>query len=340
MQKPKTIDELLDCYLADRSNEYSENYTKNARAIAYHLVAVRKGGGQEKRKKSVAGPSARAREEVRPGRGGGGAAAPCRKRIAHLKAAYNFALEVDLIKKSRVPAIKAPPNGPPRERYIDEKSELPALLAAMDATKTLKGPRLRRGEAPPPPRVVGATPLHIILQNELLLRLGCRRGALLALKWDMVDFENRVVRLQDTQTAAERGRKRNKKRRGNQPMDDELYRILSEAKARATCAFVIEWRGKGVKSTYGGQRALYRRAGIEGAHCHDLRRTSSTYVFKESGGDRGKAAEFIVDSRVTADKHYIQDDPAVRLPQVRQVANVLARARPKQSQKDEASLVA
>lgn len=110
-------------------------------------------------------------------------------------------------------------------------------------------------------------------------------------------------------------------------MDDDLLRLLLAAKERAESPFVIEWRGKPVKSTYSGVKALYKRAGISGLHIHDLRRTSATYVNTETGGDKKITAGFIGDTEAVADRHYIQDNPAVRMPAVMGVASVLARAR-------------
>jgi len=159
----------------------------------------------------------------------------------------------------------------------------------------------------------------------LLIRLGCRRGALLKLRWEHIDFEERIIRLRDTQDAAVRAT--NKKKRENQPMDDEIYALLLEAKENAESDFVIEWRGRGIKSTYGGQRALYKRAGVAGVTTHDLRRTSATFVHNELGGDLDAAARHIADTKEMAAKTYVQADPKVKLPGLQAIGRVMAEAR-------------
>lgn len=228
----------------------------------------------------------------------------CRKRVSVLRTAIRFAISDELITRNQEPVMELPPPGPPRERFVDELSELPALLKAADEIKT---------------------PDHIRLLLELALRSGQRRGAILALRWEHVDFERRVIRFRDTEAAGDRS----KKRRGDKPMDDELLAIMRRAyEARSdVCEHVVHWRDKPVKSPYAGMKALYKRAGVQGLHVHDLRRTSATYVNNESGGDLGLAARHIVDTEATARTHYVQEDTRLHLPAIRAVSAVLARAR-------------
>lgn len=228
----------------------------------------------------------------------------CRKRISIFRAAINLAIDDEFIKRAQDPVFKLPKNGPPRERVLDEHSELPALLAAADEMDT---------------------PDHIRLLLELALRTGQRRGAILALRWEHVDFERGVINFKDTEAVEDRS----KKKRGDKPMDEDLLALMVGAHKRRSdeTDAVIHWRDKPVKNPYQGMVALYKRAGIVGAHTHDLRRTSATLVHNESDGNAAQAAAHIVDTEATARRHYIKENPKVHLPAMRLVSGALARAR-------------
>lgn len=308
---PLTVNDVIDAYMRNRRDKFAKRPCQNPDSLEAHFVAVRERFGAMPVKEFRKGSMRRVEEAVAEWR------APCearpaglkagtvRKRVSQLKTAFNFAVKTELIKRKHLPAIELPAQGPPRERFVDPVKELPVLLTSADDVRT---------------------PDHIRLQTELLIRLGCRRGALLKLQWSRhVDFERRLILLRETQTAEER--QGNKKKRENQPIDDELYEILMDAKDRATCDFVISWRGRPIKSTYSGQASLYRRAGIKNLTTHDLRRSSATYVYNELEGDLEKAAAHIADTKEMAERTYIQKDPNVKLPGMRAVGAVLARAR-------------
>lgn len=225
-----------------------------------------------------------------------------RKALSLFRAACNHASKRELIRREQVPLFDLPPPGPPRERVVDPDKELPDILHEAKN---------------------GKTPYHIWLQTELLLRIGCRVGALLKLQWSKhIDFEKRVIRLRDTQSADER--RDNKKRREDAPMDEDLYRLLLAARERAQSDFVIEWRGKGVSRTYAGQKALYKRAGVENLHRHDLRRTSATYVRDSLSLE--KAAEHIGDTIEMTRKHYAHANPERKLEGIQNVGALLRKA--------------
>lgn len=225
-----------------------------------------------------------------------------RKGLALFRAACQFAVKRELIARNQVPIFDLPPMGVPRERVVDAKKELPAILREAESD---------------------STPYHIWLQTQLLLRLGCRVGALLDLEWKHIDFENRVVLLRETQSAERR--LINKKRRENSPMDNGLYKILKKAKKKSNgCTHVISWRGKPIKRSYAGQIAMYKRAGVEGLTRHDLRRTSATYVRDKLG--LSKAAEHIGDTVEMTRKHYAHSKPELKLKGIAKVSDVLRAA--------------
>jgi len=300
-----TLNEIFDAYLADRANPHAERPCQNHMALDYHLRASRKLWGPEKIKDFRKESRALVRTACEAWRGAGLAQHTIRKRVSVLKTAFRFAVRTELIRRNAEPIIDLPANGLPRERFVDPDKELASLLKAADEV---------------------ATPDHIRLLIIGLFLTGVRRGAFLALTWDLVDFEQNVIRFRDTQTP---GKRSSNKRRGNKPMEGMLLDEMRHAylARHEACPFVIQYRGKRVKNPYAALKRVYRRAGLPDLWTHDLRRSSATYVHTETDGDLKAAANHIVDSEATARKHYVQEDPRVHLPAMRAVASVIERAR-------------
>lgn len=300
----QTVSDLMDAYLADRRNPFAERPCKCPDSLAYHLKSTRTLWGSMTVGDFAQGSKQRVKLKCQEWREAGLSPFTVRKRVSILKTVFRFAVEEELIGRADEPVIKLPPNGLPRERYIDAEKELPALLRAADEMKT---------------------PDHLRLLIELALRTGQRRGAILALQWRHVDFEARVIRFRDTEAATERS----KKRRGNKPMDDALYALLQRAyEARdEECEHVISWRGKPVRNPFHGLKRVYSRAGLADLRTHDLRRSSATYVHTETDGNLTAAANHIADTEATARKHYVQEQASVHLPAIAAVSSVLDRAR-------------
>jgi integrase len=300
----QTVSDLMDAYLADRRNPFAERPCKNPASLEYHLRATRALWGAMPLPEFAQGSKQRVKAKCQEWRASGLSPFTVRKRISILKTVFRFAVEEEMIARGDEPIIKLPQNGTPRERCLDAERELPLLLAAADEM---------------------ATPDHLRLLIELALRTGQRRGCILDLRWEHVDFEQRVIRFRDTEEAG----KRTKKRRGNKPMDDALHALLQRAHdARdEECDHVISWRGKRVRNPYHGLKAVYARAGLAGLRTHDLRRSSATFVHAELAGDMQTAANHINDTVATAAKHYVIHNPSVDLPAINAVANVMERAR-------------
>lgn len=298
-----TLATLMDIYLADRRNPFAERKCKHPESLASHLKVCRTLWGEMTLNEFRQGSKARVKATCADWRAGGLSPHTCRKRISILKTVFRFAVDEEIIDRGQEPIIKLPPNGAPRERVLDHKAELPALMRAADSSKT---------------------PFHVRLNCELSIRTGQRQGAIADLQWSKhIDFENRVILFRETECAEDRS----KKRRTNIPMDDELYALLLDAKERAESDYVIEWRGKKVKNAYVGMKALYKRAGIENLHRHDLRRTAATYVHRGTEGDMKAAASFIGDTEQMAQKHYVQQSAETLLRPVGAIASVLGDAR-------------
>lgn len=298
---------IFDAYIADRSSALAYKRCKHPRALVISLMKARELWGKMPIDEFRVGSKPRVKAAVQswlaPSPESGQKAVSLgtvRKRCTIMRAAFSFAVSEELIERGQEPVFELPPNPPPRERYVDQKEELPRLLKELDRA-----------------------PFHLRLAGLLMFITGQRIGAILALEWEHVDFDKRIIFFRDTEAAADRS----KKRRVNQPMDDELFEILTQAKERATCARVVEWNGRGCKTVFPGFKRLLRRAGLGDVRLHDLRRSSATYVHAGTGGSDEAAASHIGDSVEMARKVYIQEDPKVRLPGIEASSKALREAR-------------
>lgn len=304
-----TLNQIFDAYIADRQNPNADRPCKHPDSLADILKQLRPLWGEMKLKDFGDGSRMRVREQVQQWR----QQQPkplsphtIRKRVSVLKATFRFAIANELIKRKHEPIIDLPPGGAPRERCLSQE-ELARLLKAADDPRT---------------------PFHALLFLELALRTGQRKGAITPLTWDLVDFDERVIRFRDTETASQRS----KKRRGNKPMDADLLEIMRYAYARRDCDYVISWHGKQAKCPYHSVKALFRRAGLPDLRLHDLRRSSATFVHIETDGDMKAAATHIVDTEATTRKHYVVDSPKVHMPGMLAVSGVMSRARGEKSE--------
>lgn len=303
MQKAEiTVDYIFDRYQETRENPFADRPCLHPKALDFTLRAPRRAFGLMLLSEFRQGSKSRVRDQVQRWREDGRAQATCRKYVTIMIAAFNSAVDHEIIERAELPFIKLPRPGDPRRRFVDAQKELPALLKAAESRRV----------AP-----------HIRLKLHLQLRTGQRSGAVNLLQWSKhVDWERRTILFSQTQLASQRS----KKRRLDQPMDDELFDIMKRAHEDADCDFVISRWGRPVKSSYHGMKALYRRAGLEGVHIHDLRRSAATYVDRELGGDTKAAAGFIGDTEAVADRHYIIDDASKRMRQVEAISAVINRA--------------
>ena len=297
-----TLNEIFDAYMSEKLNPNAYRKCKHPGTLQVNLKTPRELWGSMAIDDFRIGSKARVKASVQGWLAAGLTLPTCRKRVTIMRAAFRFAISEEMIERGQEPVFELPPNSPPRERFVDPKSELPQLLRAMDDVRT---------------------PDHIRTAALVLLITGQRRGALLALKWENVDFDRREIRFRDTEAAHERS----KKRRVDQPMDDHLYKIMLAAKERATCEWVIEWQGKHCETIYPAMKRLFKRAGMGDLRIHDLRRSSATYVYNELEGDLTRAANHIGDTEKMAESVYVQKDVAKNLKGIEAVSSVLAQAR-------------
>lgn len=187
-----------------------------------------------------------------------------RKELSILRAALRWAERKGIIDKA--PHIWLPQAPPPKDRRLS-REEFERLRAARASS-------------------------HGLVFLELARYTAARSGALLALKWDAVDFSGRRIAL---------GGIERQKPRAIVPMHPDLAWILVLAKEAAMTDYVIEFAGKPVKSIKRTFHTARVRAGLDKTVTpHVLRHTAASWM-AEAGIPMSEIAAVLghKDSRTT-----------------------------------------
>ena len=113
---------------------------------------------------------------------------------------------------------------------------------------------------------------HIKLFIKIAVSTAARSGAILDLKWDQLDLENRIIDF---------GRGFGNKRRSVVPMNDDVYEAIIEAKELAQTDHVIEYNGRPTRAIKKAFSRLCEACGIK-ASPHVLRHTAATWMVMAS----------------------------------------------------------
>lgn len=169
-----------------------------------------------------------------------------------------------------------PPKYPPRDSFLT-KEEIAKLL---DSSKKIA---------------------HLELFILIALATGARRGAILGLTWDRVNFNKRVIDFNDPNLPL------SKKRRPVVPFAEHLFQKLSLAHSVAQTTYVIEWAGKPLKRI---DRTLNNAAARAGIKCtsHILKHTAISYM-AEMGIPVSKIAEYTQTTHQTVERVYLKVNP-------------------------------
>lgn len=292
-----TIREIVEAYLQD-----AEHFRKivDVLGVKTHLKPILAEFGPLPFSEFKDGRNSRLRAYVAKRREAGRKDSTIRAEICKLQSALNFSAREEMI--DAAPKLLRPQAGEPRSRVLsrgEDGGELGRLMAEID----------KPGIAP-----------HVRLTVLLALLTGQRKGAIFALKWEHVDFDDGVIRFSRTTERV------TKKKRVDQPMHDELRRLLLEARERATCAYVVEFRGKPVKTIRTAYSALLARASIVGLTQHDLRR-SAAQIVRDETESLDAAATFIGDTLATTGRHYARPNPRANLGAMDKIHEAIQRAR-------------
>ncbi|MFL6448690.1 MAG: tyrosine-type recombinase/integrase [Bryobacteraceae bacterium] len=117
-------------------------------------------------------------------------------------------------------------------------------------------------------------PDHQRLILAIGYHLAMRRGEILKLRWDQVDWNENLIRLEKRQTKAKKAR--------IAPLYGELRAWLDMAYAGRDpeCPYIISWRGHGLSEVKTAWKNACRRAGVPDLLVHDLRRTAARTMIR------------------------------------------------------------
>ncbi|MFL6414717.1 MAG: site-specific integrase [Bryobacteraceae bacterium] len=151
-------------------------------------------------------------------------------------------------------------------------------------------------------------PDHQRLILTIGYHLGMRRGEILKLRWDQVDWNENLIRLEKRQTKAKRAR--------IAPLYGELRAWLDMAYAARDpeCPYIISWRGHGVSEVKTAWKNACRRAGVPDLLVHDLRRTAARTMIR--AGIPEKQIMLIAGwkTRSMFDRYHIVDERDIQEP--------------------------
>lgn len=186
--------------------------------------------------------------------------------LNHLRIVMGWAEKRSRILKA--PYIGMPPKPAPKDRWL-----------TRDEVTRLKN---------------NATAPHVRLFILLAIATGGRKEALLSLKWDQVDFERRIIHLDDMEAVHKR------KGRASVPMNKTIHAALLEARRAAESQFVIEWAGDRVKSVKRSLAKTAEKAHIEGVTAHVFRHSAARWQ-AEAGIPMSEIAQYLghSDDRIT-----------------------------------------
>lgn len=177
--------------------------------------------------------------------------------ISYLKIMFNFGVEQDFIKKN------------PLARWKKGKEEPRQTKLTYTDLK-----RIKKHAAP-----------HVAWAIELAYKLGVRTGKseLLSLKWEHVDWANHQIRVYATKTKTWR----------SIPVSDIFIRELRERMYKARTPYMIDYRGKPVKSIRKAFRTACRKAGVDDSvTTYDIRHLVCTTMLRR-GGDPASVSKLM-----------------------------------------------
>ncbi|MHA2217642.1 MAG: tyrosine-type recombinase/integrase [Candidatus Hodarchaeales archaeon] len=190
--------------------------------------------------------------------------------LAILKKMFNTAITWGYIKNNPVRQIK----------FFSEKDNLKERILYKDEEE----------------RLFKSSSKHLRPILVVALNTGMRRGEILNLKWENIDFQAKEIRIENTKS----GRPRTIDI--NSHLLSELMKLKSEAKD-SLYVFLNPKTGKPYKKLQTSFNGARRRAGIENFRFHDLRHTFASRLV-ERGVDLIRIKELLGHSSVKVTERY------------------------------------
>jgi len=197
-----------------------------------------------------------------------------RRELAHLNAAFNYSVREGRLLYA--PKFKMPPPPPPRDRVLNT-TEIEQLFIAC-------------------------TTEHVHSFVTLMLNTGQRPGAIEGLKWEQVDFENRIIRFDKD------GKQQSKKLARPVPMNEIVFDLLTSLYAKAVTDYVLEYKGQPAGCVKRAFSKACIKAGLKGVSRYTLRHTYGTYLYTQGVSEKVIADMMGHTSAKTTSQHYIKHD--------------------------------
>jgi integrase len=122
------------------------------------------------------------------------------------------------------------------------------------------------------PRLLEHCQPHIKPIVEFAYKSAMRKGEILGLTWEKVDFRNGFIILEAEGTKTQEKREI--------PIDEGLKKILRGIPREIACSNIFTYRGKKLKDCRTAYSSACEKAGIEDFHFHDLRHCAITNMRK------------------------------------------------------------
>lgn len=257
-----TVADLCDAYLAERI----EHGVKYPKAIANSLRHVKTALGPLPpsmiSRATIRGYTASRRKLVMD--------ATIDKELRFLRQALKFGEREGWMPRGSAPHIETPGGSSPRQRFLT-REEFARIY-------------------------FHASPLHLRTFLGLAIDTLARGKHIVALTWDRVDFERRIIWYAPHDPGS-------KKKTQAAPMSDRLETLLRKAQEAALSPYVVEWQGRRVKSVRKAYERAVALAGVDNAHKHDLRRTGASWAI-QNGESFDRVATLLGDSVEMTEKTY------------------------------------
>ncbi len=123
-------------------------------------------------------------------------------------------------------------------------------------------------------RLLAACAPHLKIIVQLAYDSAMRKGEILGLKWEQINFREGVIILDAADTKTQEKREI--------PLDEKLVSLLQGLPKVPGCPFVFTYQKRGLVTIMTAFKAACRRANIKDLHFHDLRHCSITN-FRKAG---------------------------------------------------------
>jgi integrase len=156
------------------------------------------------------------------------------------------------------------------------RMENPVPFLFDDITLYPTAPRLRVMREDEAPKILEAfkAKLDVAMYADqaaailLMIYTGQRKGRVLALTTEQIDFENRIWHVPGN----------NIKLPVEHPLNDEAWGIIQRQVEKYTSGALFKWRKKQLQDCRKTMYTVCRECGIENLHIHDLRRSLGTWM--------------------------------------------------------------